>query len=78
MFCLIPPLPCLRCLPAGAISPRVKSRVRLQAAWSLVQLATVDKFSDVIATNFIILALTVQVCSVLYCERCYFTRFMFL
>jgi sister chromatid cohesion protein PDS5 len=43
------------------LSPRVMSRVRLQAAWSLVKLATVDKFADAIAMYFLPLVLAVQV-----------------
>ncbi|TDL19619.1 ARM repeat-containing protein [Rickenella mellea] len=51
--------------------PKVKSRVRLQAAWSLVQLATVEKFSEAIAPNFVLLALTVQ-------DSCFQVRIGFL
>ena len=42
-------------------SPTVKSRLRLQAAWSLVQLATVPAYADTIHKNFIAIALTCQV-----------------
>jgi len=44
-----------------ANSPKVKSRMRLQAAISLLHLSVVDKFANVINTNFVSLAITVQV-----------------
>jgi sister-chromatid-cohesion protein PDS5 len=43
-------------------SPKVKSRMRLQAAISLLHLSVVNKFANAINTNFISLAITVQVC----------------
>lgn len=44
------------------LSPRVKSRLRLQAALSLAHLSTVEKFGEKIAPNFVLLAVTIQVC----------------
>lgn len=44
------------------LSPRVKSRLRLQAALSLAHLSTVEKFAEKIAPNFVLLAVTIQVC----------------
>lgn len=35
--------------------------MRFQAAWSLVKLATVEKFTEEIMPNFILIVLTVQV-----------------
>jgi sister-chromatid-cohesion protein PDS5 len=51
--------------------PKVKSRMRLQAAISLLHLSTVDKFATAINTNFISLAITVQ-------DPCYNVRMEFL
>ncbi|KAI5121999.1 hypothetical protein M0805_001831 [Coniferiporia weirii] len=61
----------------GAISeesqdgPSVKSRLRLQAAWSLVQLATVDKFAEAVTQTLALLALTIQ-------DSCFNVRQIFL
>ncbi|KAF9235796.1 armadillo-type protein [Melanogaster broomeanus] len=52
-------------------SLQVKSRMRLQAAVSLLHLSTVEAFSNVINTNFLWLALTVQ-------DPCYHVRIIFL
>lgn len=41
-------------------SPGIKSRLRLQAAWSLVQLAVVPKLNEALNPNFVLLAITVQ------------------
>ncbi|KAG2124196.1 armadillo-type protein [Suillus clintonianus] len=51
--------------------PKVKSRMRLQAAISLLHLSVVDKFVTAINTNFISLAITVQ-------DPCYNVRMEFL
>ncbi|KAG1732950.1 armadillo-type protein [Suillus lakei] len=51
--------------------PKVKSRMRLQAATSLLHLSVVDKFTTAINTNFISLAITVQ-------DPCYNVRMEFL
>ncbi|KAG1784584.1 armadillo-type protein [Suillus plorans] len=51
--------------------PKVKSRMRLQAAISLLHLSVVDKFATAINTNFISLAITVQ-------DPCYNVRMEFL
>ncbi|KAH8116096.1 armadillo-type protein [Phellopilus nigrolimitatus] len=51
--------------------PTVKSRLRLQAAWSLVQLASVEKFSEIISPNFVLLAVTIQ-------DPCFNVRQIFL
>ena len=42
-------------------SPFVKSRIRLQAAISLLHLSAVDAYASVINTNFLWLTITVQV-----------------
>ena len=42
-------------------SPRAKSRLRLQAAVSLLHLATVDVYVNAIASKFVALAITIQV-----------------
>ena len=42
-------------------SAQTKSRLRLQAAVSLLHLATVKAYSDMIAPNFILLAIHIQV-----------------
>ncbi|KAG8216411.1 hypothetical protein J3R82DRAFT_6516 [Butyriboletus roseoflavus] len=52
-------------------SPPVKSRMRLQAAVSLLHLSTVEAFANVINNNFIWLAITVQ-------DPCYHVRIIFL
>ncbi|KAF9226311.1 hypothetical protein BS17DRAFT_794477 [Gyrodon lividus] len=52
-------------------SQQVKSRMRLQAAVSLLHLSTVEVFANVINTNFIWLAVTVQ-------DPCYHVRINFL
>ncbi|KIK94536.1 hypothetical protein PAXRUDRAFT_827895 [Paxillus rubicundulus Ve08.2h10] len=52
-------------------SPQVKSRMRLQAAVSLLHLSTIEAFANVINTNFIWLAITVQ-------DPCYHIRIIFL
>ncbi|KIJ04367.1 hypothetical protein PAXINDRAFT_22347 [Paxillus involutus ATCC 200175] len=52
-------------------SPQVKSRMRLQAAVSLLHLSTIEAFANVISTNFIWLAITVQ-------DPCYHVRIIFL
>lgn len=44
-------------------SPKSKARLRLQAAVSLLHLASVPKFAEVITPNFILLAITMQVCA---------------
>ncbi|EJD05552.1 uncharacterized protein FOMMEDRAFT_132048 [Fomitiporia mediterranea MF3/22] len=51
--------------------PTVKSRLRLQAARSLLALATVNKFSDTMTPNFASIALTIQ-------DPCFNVRFFFL
>jgi sister-chromatid-cohesion protein PDS5 len=45
----------------GICSLKVKSRLRLQAAISLLHLSTVEAYANAIAPNFVTLALTVQV-----------------
>ncbi|THH06894.1 hypothetical protein EW145_g3765 [Phellinidium pouzarii] len=61
----------------GAISedcrddPTVKSRLRLQAAWSMIRLATVEMFAEAISQSFVFLAVTVQ-------DPCFNVRLMFL
>ncbi|KIJ63153.1 hypothetical protein HYDPIDRAFT_113739 [Hydnomerulius pinastri MD-312] len=55
----------------AADSPQVKSRMRLQAAVSLLHLSTVEAFANVIHTNFVWLAITVQ-------DPCYNVRIIFL
>jgi len=45
----------------GICSLKVKSRLRLQAAISLLHLSTVEAYANSIAPNFVTLALTVQV-----------------
>ncbi|EKM56477.1 uncharacterized protein PHACADRAFT_207705 [Phanerochaete carnosa HHB-10118-sp] len=50
--------------------PRAKSRVRLQAAISLLRMATVKDFAESIAPNFVVLALVVQ-------DACYQVRITF-
>ncbi|KAF8434558.1 cohesin-associated protein Pds5 [Boletus edulis BED1] len=52
-------------------SSQVKSRMRLQAAVSLLHLSTVEAFATVISSNFIWLAITVQ-------DPCYHIRIIFL
>ncbi|THH15253.1 hypothetical protein EW146_g5196 [Bondarzewia mesenterica] len=51
--------------------PKVKARMRLQAAVSLLHLATAEKYSSFISTNFVLLALTMQ-------DSCYQVRSGFL
>ncbi|EGO03586.1 hypothetical protein SERLA73DRAFT_46084 [Serpula lacrymans var. lacrymans S7.3] len=51
--------------------PSVRSRLRLQAAISLLRLATIDAYTTVIDENFILLAITVQ-------DSCYNVRVTFL
>lgn len=43
------------------LSPKVKSRMRLLAATSIVQLAAVQVYCDAIVSNFALLAITIQV-----------------
>ncbi|KAL5521605.1 PDS5 [Sanghuangporus sanghuang] len=57
--------------PQSADGPTVKSRLRLQAATSLLHLATVEKFAEAIAPDFVLLALTIQ-------DSCYNVRDSFL
>ncbi|KAA1473006.1 cohesin-associated protein Pds5 [Dentipellis sp. KUC8613] len=52
-------------------SPRVKSRLRLQAAVSLLHLASADAFGRFVNEHFIMLAITIQ-------DACYQVRFGFL
>ncbi|KAH0834786.1 hypothetical protein J3R83DRAFT_10387 [Lanmaoa asiatica] len=52
-------------------SPPVKSRMRLQAAVSLLHLSTVEAFARVVNSDFIWLAITVQ-------DPCYHVRIIFL
>lgn len=44
-----------------SISPKLKSRMRLQAAVSLLHLSTVAAYANAISGDFIWLAITVQV-----------------
>jgi sister chromatid cohesion protein PDS5 len=44
-----------------AVSPKVKARLRLQAATSLLHLASVKQFAVSIAPSFVLLALEMQV-----------------
>lgn len=43
-------------------SPKVKARMRLQAAVSLLHLSTVPKFATIVTNNFVSLAIMIQVC----------------
>jgi sister chromatid cohesion protein PDS5 len=51
----------IRALIMSSISPQVKSRLRLQAAVSMLHLSTVAAFANPIAVTFVDLAITVQV-----------------
>lgn len=42
-------------------SVKVRSRMRLQAAVSLLHLSTLEAYASAIATNFVVLAITIQV-----------------
>jgi sister chromatid cohesion protein PDS5 len=69
------------------LSPKVKSRMRLHASTSLVQLAAVPIYCDAIMPNFALVAVTLQVrpscfdagcCSKSYKDPCFQVRMGFL
>ncbi|GJE86522.1 hypothetical protein PsYK624_026020 [Phanerochaete sordida] len=57
--------------PGQEDDPRAKSRMRLQAAVSLLRIATVKAFSEIVAPSFVTLALVIQ-------DQCFQVRYAFL
>ena len=57
-------------------SPKVKARMRLQAAVSLLHLSTVPKFAAIVTNNLVSLAIMIQVCfsAVLFFPRSSYTK----
>lgn len=56
-------LPLVRlCSDVRIYSPKIKARMRLQAAESLLHLSTVEKYARFLSANFVLLALNMQVC----------------